>query len=162
MGYSPWAQTQLSTHSENDITKDPLALVTGSREADQASGLAQSSRPFLSASLPCCPQADFPRGHTMAAMCLLIWIRFCSAFRGRTLRLTLIRALLDIVLLQHSHPICQNGSAFRSYPTSTSGCILSPSPLLSLRPTTTISPGLLESSPNWSLPASAAHPPAEA
>ena len=66
MGYSPWGQTQLSTHSENDVTKDPLALVTGSREADQASGLAQSSRPFLSASLPCCPQADFPRGHTMA------------------------------------------------------------------------------------------------
>ena len=161
MGYSPRGQTQLSTHTDNKVTKDPLALVTGSGEADHAPGLTQSSRPFLSASLPCYPQADFPRGHTMAAMCL-IWICFCSAFQGRILRVILIRVLLGIVLLQHSQPICQNGSAFKSYPTSTSGFILSPSLLPSLRPTTNISPGLLESSPNWCLPASAAHPPAEA
>ena len=83
MGYSPRGQTQLSTHKDNKVIKDPLALVTGSGEADHAPGLTQSSRPFLSASLPCYPQADFPHGHTMAAMCL-IWICFCSAFQGRS------------------------------------------------------------------------------
>ena len=163
MGYSPWGQTQLSTHTDNKSYKGHPGSWNWKWRGGSGFRLSTVLKAVSfcqSALLPL--QADFPDGHTMAAMCLLIWICFCSAFQGRILRPTLIRVLLDIVLLQHSHPICQNGSAFKSYSTSTSGFILSPSPLLTLLRTTNTSPGFLESSPNWSPPASAPHPPAEA
>ena len=168
----PWTeepgglQSMGSDTTEHTLRKRRYKGPTGSCNWKQRGGSGFRLSTVLK-TISFCQSALLPTGWLSSwahdgSMCLLIWICFCSAFPGRTLRLTLIRALLDLVLLQHSHLICQNGSAFRSYPTSTSGCILSPSPLLSLQPTTTISPGLLESSPNWSLPASAAHPPAEA
>ena len=146
-------QTQLSTHTDNKSYKGHPGSWNWTWRGGSGFRLSTVLKAVSfcqSALLPL--QADFPDGHTMAAMCLLIWICFCSAFQWRILRPTLIRVLLDIVLLQHSHPICQNGSAFKSYPVSTAGFILSPSPLQSLLPTTNTSPGLLESSPNWSPP----------
>lgn len=130
------------------VTKDSLALVTGSAEVDQASGSALPSGPFLSAALPCHPQFDSPHGHRMPAMCFLIWTCFCSAFQARIVRFTLLRVLLDICLLQRSHPICQKmvlPSNFIQHLTP-----LTISAATTLLPIINISSALLESSPNWS------------
>ena len=84
-------QTQLSTHTDNKSYKGHPGSWNWTWRGGSGFRLSTVLKAVSfcqSALLPL--QADFPNGHTMAAMCLLIWICFCSAFQGRILRPTLI------------------------------------------------------------------------